>query len=219
MADFRNKDHPSTSATHIHTENGNTVQLGPLLDDGAPYSGMGLEEILLLKHTIMPTFNGNLDPLPAAVVCRPFWQYGSGKHASSRRKILGSILLSLLSDQGVKVEIRHLIIEGSSPWIIGRNVTRHSDIIHRKGNYLHFSLLQSNATNTLQLINHDFHSYLPSHIFFMISMSQYKIQRLQQYALFLPLPRYHGVKRKSLFNVCMPTRAVIQTLETSSFSY
>ena len=95
---------------------------------------MGLEEVLFLKHTIMPTFNGKLDPLPAAVVCRLFWQYGSEKHASSRRKSLGPILLSLLSDQGVKVEIRHLIIEGLSPWIVGQNVTRHADIMHRKGN-------------------------------------------------------------------------------------
>ena len=161
-----NHDTEISSSICQHAYHGEKIQLGPLIDDGAPYSGMGLEEFLELKDTIMPSFDGMLDPLPATVAYRPFWQYGSGNHASSRRKILGSQLLSLLSDQGVKMKIRHLIIEGSSPWIIGRNVTRHTDIIHRKGNFLQFSLPQSNDTNTLQLIDHDFHSYLPRHKFY-----------------------------------------------------
>lgn len=141
------------------------VELGPLIADGAPYSGIGHEEFLDLQASIMPCFNGVFDPLPPGIINRPFWQYGSGKHASPRKKIIGSICLNLLSDEGTNLQMRHLIIQGSSPWIIERNVTSQVDIIHRNGNYLEFSVSHSNTTNTLGLINSDLHSYLPRHKF------------------------------------------------------
>ena len=42
-------------------------QLGPLVDDGAPYSSMGIYEFRELQRVTMPTFNGAFDPLPPSV--------------------------------------------------------------------------------------------------------------------------------------------------------
>ena len=135
-------------------------QLGPLVDDGAPYSGMGLQEFRELQKVIMPTFNGVFDPLPPSVADRPFWKYGNGEQSSGRRKIIGSVMLTILSDQGTPVNIRHLIITGSSSWVIGRNVTRHTDIIHINGNFLQFNVPETGDSTTINLTDHDFHSYL-----------------------------------------------------------
>lgn len=135
-------------------------RLGPLVDDGAPYSGMGLQEFYELQRVIMPSFHGVFDPLPDCVADRPFWQYGTGEHSSGRRRIIGSVMLTTLSDQGTPVNIRHLIIQGSSAWVIGRNVTRLTDIIHLNGNFLKFDVPETCEPNTIQLTDHDFHSYL-----------------------------------------------------------
>lgn len=140
--------------------------LGPLVDDGAPWSGLGMEEFLRLQSTIMLTWDGTLDELPDLIRSRPYWQYGNGQHASQKRRILGPAVLTTQSDQGIQINIRHLIIEGSSQWIIGRNVTQYADIIHVNGNYLRFSNTKSNEPVTLQLLNHDMHSYLPSDMFY-----------------------------------------------------
>lgn len=143
-----------------------TKVLGPVVDDGAPYSGMGLDEFRQLQSTIMPTWDDVLDPLPAVVADRPFWQYGKGKHASKPRKILESLFLTILSDQGTPVSIRHLLIEGSSQWVIGRNVTANANIIHLNGNFLQLPANKSGFVNTPQLTDHDFHSFLPRDRFY-----------------------------------------------------
>lgn len=112
--------------------------LGLLGDDGAPYSGMGIVELESLLQKILPAWNGDLDPLPKSIADRPYWQYGNGNHASQRRKILGSFVLTILSDNGNPVQISHLIIEGSSSWVIGRNVK-----LCRYGNFYGFKVLRS----------------------------------------------------------------------------
>ncbi len=52
------------------------------------------------------------------------------------------------------------MIEGSSQWVIDRNVTAKCDIIHSKGNYL--KLLNSQQ---MPIENVDFHSFIPSRLF------------------------------------------------------
>lgn len=47
--------------------------IGPLLDDGAPYSGLGMEELKLIQKYVWPKWNGQLDPLPKTVKDRPYW--------------------------------------------------------------------------------------------------------------------------------------------------
>lgn len=46
------------------------------------------------------------------------------------KQIIGSIILQALCDDEIRINIRDIVIEGSSQWIIGRNVTREVDIIH-----------------------------------------------------------------------------------------
>ena len=46
---------------------------GPLLDDGAPYSGIGFYEIKTLSPYLSTNSNGKLDPLPESVSGRSHW--------------------------------------------------------------------------------------------------------------------------------------------------
>lgn len=130
--------------------------IGPLCDDGAPYSGLGHSELDMLLSVLLPEWDGVLDPIPDSLASRPFWQYGVGTHSSQAMPIIGSISFNAESDDGINVSIRHLVIEGSSQWIIGRNVTTHCDIIHSNGNYLR---MKNGSTITLH--DHDMHSYVP----------------------------------------------------------
>ena len=136
--------------------------IGPLLDDGAPYSGMGFDDFKILQSLILPDCNGKLEPLPDSIADRPYWQYGAGKHASAPRKILGSVLLSIMSDGDHAVYIRHLIISGTSQWVVGRNVTRACDIRHIGANKLVLpDTSGTSACDSISIVDHDLHSYLP----------------------------------------------------------
>ena len=134
---------------------------GPLLDDGAPYSGMGAKEFQILQPFIAPNWSGDYDPLPDCIADRPFWQYGCGNHSSESRKIIGSIFISAKTDGEGVIQIRHLIIQGSSQWLIGRNVTKHCNIVHINGHYLQSPSSCDYSSNTISLLEHDFHSYVP----------------------------------------------------------
>ena len=45
---------------------------GPLVDDAAPYSGMGIVELRALAPYLLPDWNGSFDPLPDLVKDKPF---------------------------------------------------------------------------------------------------------------------------------------------------
>ena len=77
---------------------GLSSELGPLLDDGAPYSGIGQVELSLLADHIGLSPNSKIDAIPQALGSHTHWQYGSGEHASSARRILGSIVLTATSN-------------------------------------------------------------------------------------------------------------------------
>lgn len=98
---------------------------GPLLDDCAPYSGVGFVELSIIKQLIFPNWNGSLDKISESIADRPYWQYGIGEHSNSARKIMASLFIDVRTDGGNVINIRHLVIEGSSRWVIGRNVTKH----------------------------------------------------------------------------------------------
>lgn len=72
--------------------------IGTLLDDGAPYSGIGHEEFKLIQKFIFPNWGGIFEELPESVRNRPYWQYGTGSHASKSRRIIDSVLVSALND-------------------------------------------------------------------------------------------------------------------------
>lgn len=54
--------------------------------------------------------------------------YGTGQNSSPRRNILHTIVIPCQSECGSSVHIRHLVLEGSSQWVIGQNVTGSGDI-------------------------------------------------------------------------------------------
>ena len=88
--------------------------IGPLLDDGAPYSGLGLVELKILSPYLHTNWSGKLDPLPRAIADRTHWKYGSGSHSSDSRRMLGSIIISARLNGRTMINIRHIVIEGSS---------------------------------------------------------------------------------------------------------
>ena len=69
------------------------------------------------------------------------------------------MLSARLNDRTI-INSRHIVIEGSSEWLIGRNVTTKCDTIHPNGKFL-----KINDYVNILLLNVDMHSYIPSSIF------------------------------------------------------
>ena len=165
--------------------------IGPLLDDGAPYSGMGMREFRAIQPMVLPNWSGKLHKLPDTIADRPFWKYGSGAHSSEVRRILGSVYLNATTDEGVSVRIRHLIIEGSSQWVIGRNVTRYCDIVHIKNNLLQIPALDGGTQHlSISLVDYDLHSYIPHSVFYNYGKS---VQTVDKMTLFCATSVLNGV--------------------------
>jgi len=136
--------------------------LGPLVDDGAPYSAIGLVELRLLLDRFGQKAT-DLEPIPSSFAGSTYWQYGSGDHSSAPRRILRSIVLAATSDSGREVLIRHLVLDGSSQWVIGKNVTQKANILHLSKNALQFS--HSGDVEHISLLNSNFLSYIPLTVF------------------------------------------------------
>ena len=133
---------------------------GTSLDDGAPYSRTGFHELKLLLPDLETNWNGKLSALPKELAGRTHWQYDSGNHASDSRRMLRSVNITAILDDGTNVNIIHVVIEGSSQWIVGRNVTTKCDVIHTNGKYLK---LPDDSRIPLQTV--EFHSYMPHETF------------------------------------------------------
>ena len=63
--------------------------IGPLLDEGAPCSGLGIHELKMLSPYLRTTWHEQLDPLPAEIADRSHWQYGSDSHSNDSLRMLG----------------------------------------------------------------------------------------------------------------------------------
>lgn len=57
-----------------------------------------------------------------------YWKYGVDDYASGPRHIFGSISLPCCTDKNVVVWMRHLVLDGSSQWVVGQNVMQYGDI-------------------------------------------------------------------------------------------
>lgn len=62
---------------------------GPLVDDGAPYSALGIVELKMIREQLKMFSNLNLDEIPESLNGYMHWQYGDGSHAISSRLIMG----------------------------------------------------------------------------------------------------------------------------------
>lgn len=74
------------------------------------------------------------------------------------RKIIGSVHIDVKADTGNLLSIRHLIIEGSSGLVIGRNITRPCDIKHIGGNA---RILLKQTGDKIYMVDVKFHIYTP----------------------------------------------------------
>lgn len=132
-------------------------ELGPLLDDGAPFSSIGEIELRTISSTLIypqPPIEEN----PVELKGYDMWQYGSGAHKSPEKIILGSVEIFVRTKKKSVVSIRDLVIQGSSTWVVGRNVTRKCTIEHIIANEL---CLPSSPTNdTIPMVDDNFHSYI-----------------------------------------------------------
>ena len=150
---------------------------------------MGIEELRDHFSVIYPSWDGKLNDLPESVKDTPFWQYGNGNHRSKPKRISGSVNIDLTSSEGRRVRICHLVISSSSPWVIGRNVTKFCDIIHRGGNFLRFG--DSSSPHTIPLVNKEFHSFIDSSNFFIdncMSINHPNVSTLCSSTVSLSLP-------------------------------
>ena len=137
------------------------TDLGPMVDDGAPYSALGIVELALVCQPRSDSIEDLITPLPESISQFRFWQFGSGKHASPAKPIRGSVMLNFKSDSGSLISIRHVVVDGSSPWVLGRNITRKCDIVHIGGNFIRFPPSSDGVSDTLTMIDFDLHRYVP----------------------------------------------------------
>lgn len=66
------------------------MRLGPLVDDGASYSAIGIVELNILHSHIGNLWDVIVDTVPYKLKGFTHLQYGIGNHTSATRKILGS---------------------------------------------------------------------------------------------------------------------------------
>ncbi len=144
-----------SNSTFEHTSGKST--LGPLVDDGAPYSAIGELELAALYNCKYKRLK--LEELPNSISNYKYWRYGSGTHSSDSREILGCVFIQFRSKNNNDVNIRHLVIKGSSQWIIGRNATRPHDIIHVGAHELRFKI--NGKHDALTMVDYNRLSYIP----------------------------------------------------------
>lgn len=145
------------NASRCHQQSDNRFnETGPLVDDGAPFSAIGEVELNLLRSRLEYVSPSLLDK-PPQLQQFDSWQFGVGEHASAARAILGSVEICVRTDSHKLVSIRHLVIAGSSNWIVGRNVTRACNIVHVGNNAIQLP----HSNDSITMIDSDYHSYIP----------------------------------------------------------
>lgn len=137
--------------------------LGPLIEDGTTYSATRVVELRMLLNEMNIPFPDSFDPIPYALPGVSRFKYGTGAHSSMSRKMLGSIVLTATSVSGTKMKIRHMVIEGSSQWIVRKNVTSKVKIDHIERNALLF--WNYHNLDSLRFVEHNFSSYIQQYIF------------------------------------------------------
>lgn len=71
--------------------------IGPLVDDGSPYNAIGEAELRFhQKRLVGGKISFEIKPVELAQC--DFWQFGDGNHSIPRRRILGSVVLYLVTD-------------------------------------------------------------------------------------------------------------------------
>lgn len=143
------------SVSQGHLDSSLNADIGPLVDDGAEYSAIGCVELKI----IFDIDTTRLDELPSSLHGHTHWQYGQGAHSSPEQKMLGSIVLSVQVDNRTIINIRHVVIDGPSQWVIGRNVTAVTNIIHIGRNAI--EIINDQNTDYISIVNRKRLSFIP----------------------------------------------------------
>lgn len=117
----------TSSANYIQRTVDGVLICGPLLENGASYCAIGHTELCQLSPQILPGRLRELDPIPDELAACRKWQYGIGEHSSLTRDMLGFVILTMKVPDRRSVEIRYLVLDGSSQWVIVDNVTSHGN--------------------------------------------------------------------------------------------
>lgn len=125
-------------------------ELGPLVDDGAPFCAIGDVELHALRKSLYKA-KFVIDDKHQELAEFDYYQYAVGSHASSRLHIIGSVVLHATTNCRASVAIRHLVIEGSSQWVLGRNLTRTFNLVHI---VRHSIDLPVTPVNSIDMIDH-----------------------------------------------------------------
>lgn len=115
----------------------------------------------MIQDVVLPRWDEHFAELPAAIRHLQFCNYRIETRTSTRRRIISSVILTSKTNRGSEVNICHLVIVGSSQWVVGRDVTQLCNIVHIGANVLQFP---ENA-GTILLENHDLLCYVPYSIF------------------------------------------------------
>ncbi len=91
------------------------------------YSGVGEHE--LSKFYGDGNWRTFLEEVPASIREFPYWTYGPPGHSSKGRQIIGSLMILTACNEG-HVDVRHMVMEGSTQWVYGGNVVSYCNINH-----------------------------------------------------------------------------------------
>lgn len=101
-----------------------------MLDNkSARYSVIGNTELRIHSRQLVKG-DITMHPKPRELRRFDFWQFGAGSNSSDRRAILGYIVYYMLSDNEKVVAVCHLVIDGSSQWVLGQKGMSMCNIIH-----------------------------------------------------------------------------------------
>lgn len=140
----------STSTAVSYTPLQNHTETSLLGKSGAPYSRIGIVELVVLSANFVPNRKGEVDTVSKSLQDRQYRQYGVCEQALEPRQIVEFIILLCCADNNNGVWIRHLVLGESSEWVVGQNVTKFGDIcqnglsrlvLHHNGNILTSFLL------------------------------------------------------------------------------
>lgn len=147
--------HAASTNSSTDSDTKKTAAFGPLVDDGAPFSALGEVEMRTLKSSLIYA-DPPIEDKPPELQGYDTWQYGSGAHRSAAKPILGAVTLFVRTKNNCLISVKHLLIKGSSKWVMGRNLTRKCTINHMTGN----EICLPNGTDSLPLVDDRFHSYV-----------------------------------------------------------
>lgn len=148
---------PYNTVVYASTNPSTPNSIGTLVYDATPFSAIGNIE-LMYHHRRLVGESVLLGPLPEELNSCTQWQFCLGYHDSPRRSVIGSVTLHLLNDFDSLIKIRHLVIEGSSQWVLGRNINQTCNILHIG---CHALQLTSVDNEFASFVDHDLHYHVP----------------------------------------------------------